>query len=550
MDSNTRNFWKIFFGEGRRQNRAADPGSSGAPVAGQGYNESRVEIDPEDPLLDYLLRAPGVVELDKVQLVSPALERLKAAGVRLTVPLVNQGELMGLLNLGTRLSQQEYSSDDYRLLSNLASQTAPALKVAQLVRQQQAEVQEREHLEQELRVARIIQETLLPKETPAPQGWEVAAFWRPARAVGGDFYDFIPLPGGRLGLVIGDVTDKGVPAALLMATTRSTLRAAAERYSSPGEVLQRVNDLLYGDIPRNMFVTCQYIILDPADGRLLLANAGHNLPILRGEWGVRELVATGMPLGLLPNMVYEEKEAFIQPGENLLLYSDGLVEAHSPLGELFGFPAVRELVASHPGGDTLIPFLLDHLKEFTGEQWEQEDDVTLLSIKRMEVLMPYSPAFNPSSRVPDGAGWRTLAKFSLPSEPGNERRAMELVVDAVRELEMAPDRLEKLKTAVAEATMNAMEHGNKYRSELEVVVQVYGAPDAVKVCIIDQGGATPIPEAKDPDLEAKLAGLQSPRGWGLFLIKNMVDEMNTYSDEAHHTMELIIRLNKGGRDDR
>jgi serine phosphatase RsbU (regulator of sigma subunit)/anti-sigma regulatory factor (Ser/Thr protein kinase) len=500
--------------------------------------------------LAVFLQAPGAVELEKLNLDSPTLRTLEAAGVKVTIPLINQGELVGLLNLGARLSEQEYSSEDYRLLSNLASQAAPALRVAQLVRQQQAELQQRERLEQELRVARIIQETLLPKETPSREGWEMAGFWQPARAVGGDFYDFIPLPHGRLGLVIGDVTDKGVPAALLMATTRSTLRAAAERYSSPGLVLERVNELLCGDIPRNMFVTCQYIILDPNEGRLVFANAGHNLPILRSETGVQELRATGMPLGLLPNMSYEEKEAFIEPGESLLLYSDGLVEAHSPLGELFGFPALRELVAGHPGGGTLIPFLLEMLQSFTGEGWEQEDDVTLLTLKRVEVLMPLSPTLNPSNQAPDGAGWRSLATINLPSKPGNERRAMELVAEAVSGLNMNADQMEKLKTAVAEATMNAMEHGNKYQADLPVSIQVLSSAEAIKVCIIDEGGATPIPETKDPDLEAKLAGLQSPRGWGLFLIKNMVDEMHIYSDEAHHTMELILRLDKGGQDDR
>lgn len=164
--------------------------------------------------------------------------------------------------------------------------------------------------------------------------------------------------------------------------------------------------------------------------------------------------------------------------------------------------------------------------------------------------MPITPAYNSSSRATEGAGWNSLAKFSLPSEPGNERKAMEMVAEAVQGLQIDPDQIEKLKTAVAEATMNAMEHGNKYQADLPVTIQVFSSSEAVKVSIVDQGGATPIPEAKDPDLEAKLAGLQSPRGWGLFLIKNMVDEMNTYSDEAHHTMELVMHFHKGGQDDR
>ncbi len=237
-----------------------------------------LQIEPEDALLKDFLEAQGVVEIDRLDLDSPALRTLKEAGVKVAVPLVSQGELIGLLNLGSRLSEQEYTTDDRRLLNTLATQAAPALRVAQLARQQQIEARERERLEQELRVARVIQETLLPKILPDLQGWRLEALWQPARAVSGDFYDYVTFPDGQLGVVVGDVTDKGVPAALVMATTRSIFRAALERFRSPGEILASVNDLLCPDIPQNMFVTCLYILLDPATGRLRFANAGHNPP--------------------------------------------------------------------------------------------------------------------------------------------------------------------------------------------------------------------------------------------------------------------------------
>ena len=208
------------------------------------------------------------------------------------------------------------------------------------------------------------------------------AFYRPAREVGGDFYDFLALPSGGLGLVVGDVTDKGVPAALVMATTRAILRSTAERIASPGQVLERVNELLYPDIPPNMFVTCLYAILDPETGLLQFANAGHDLPYRRASGSVDELRATGMPLGLMPGMTYEEDSVSLLPGESVLLYSDGLVEAHNPDREMFGFPRLRELVGSHEGGASLIDFLLQELAGFTGENWEQEDDVTLVTLQR------------------------------------------------------------------------------------------------------------------------------------------------------------------------
>ena len=145
------------------------------------------------------------------------------------MPLVSQGELIGTLNLGPRLSEQDYSTDDRRLLTTLAAQAAPAIRVAQLVREQAAEAADRERLAQELRVATLIQQQFLPRELPQLPEWQIAAFYGPARAVGGDFYDFVEMPDGRIGIAVGDVTDKGVPAALVMARTHSVLRAEASR---------------------------------------------------------------------------------------------------------------------------------------------------------------------------------------------------------------------------------------------------------------------------------------------------------------------------------
>ena len=238
-----------------------------------------IDIAPNDPLLAYLQSATGAVDVEALELDSPALAELKAAGVKLAVPLVSQGELIGVLNLGPRLSEQEYSSDDRKLLDNLAAQAAPALRVGQLVRQQQAEAATRQRFEQELEVAKLIQQNFLPKQLPELAGWQVAAYYRPAREVGGDFYDVIPLPEGKVGFVVGDVTDKGVPAALVMAATRSVLRASAQRLVNPGETLERVNEHLCPDMPEKMFVTCLYGVLDPETGHFRFANAGHDLPV-------------------------------------------------------------------------------------------------------------------------------------------------------------------------------------------------------------------------------------------------------------------------------
>ena len=249
------------------------------------------------------------------------------------------------------------------------------------------EIRERERVEQELRVARSIQQASLPKEVPKLVGWQITPYYHPAREVGGDFYDYFELDNGRLGLVVGDATGKGIPAALVMASARSMLRAVAQVSESPGDVLRRVNDSLVADIPPNMFVTCFYAILDPESANLRYANAGHDLPYLHRLSGeAEELRARGMPLGLMPGMSYEEKQTVLDGGEAALFYSDGLVEAHGPKGDMFGFPNLKALVAKHSEEGSLGELLLEELYSFVGEGWEQEDDITLLTLRRSALL--------------------------------------------------------------------------------------------------------------------------------------------------------------------
>ena len=247
----------------------------------------------------------------------------------------------------------------------------------------------RQSIEQELRMARTIQQALLPQSLPQLEGWQFTPYYQPAREVGGDFYDFFELEDSRIGVAVGDATGKGMPAALAVSATSSMLRAVAQAFgsSSPGEVLSRVNETLVARIPPNMFVTCFYCILDPKSASLSYANAGHDLPYLHRNGEAEELRARGMPLGLMPRMGYEEKEIVLERDDSALLYSDGLVEAHDPQGEMFGFPRLRALIAEHAAEEgSLGDFLLRELYTFVGESWEQEDDITLLMLKRSTSL--------------------------------------------------------------------------------------------------------------------------------------------------------------------
>jgi serine phosphatase RsbU (regulator of sigma subunit)/predicted ester cyclase len=296
----------------------------------------------------------------------------------------DRGELMGVAPTGRKLTLSViviHRISGGKVAEEWGIGTIGLTLKDQLIEQERIE---RERIEQELQVARRIQQASLPEEVPTLKGWEISPFYLPAREVGGDFYDFHLLPEGRLGLVVGDATGKGVPAALVMSTTCGMLQVTAQALesSSPGEVLERVNEALLSRIPANMFVTCFYAILEPKSGQLAYANAGHDLPYLHRGGEAEELRARGMPLGLMPGMGYEEGELTVGEGYGVLFYSDGLVEAHDPEGEMFGFPRLGALVGEHGEGEALVEYLMDKLYSFVGDGWEQEDDITLVALQR------------------------------------------------------------------------------------------------------------------------------------------------------------------------
>lgn len=514
---------------GPRRARRADT----APVPVSRAAEIDVRIEPGDPLLAFLVTAPGPLEIDALPAYSPAVVHLRAQDTRIVVPLVASGELVGVLALGPRRSERTYSRTDRKLLDSLARYAAPALRLGQLMRQQEGEARERERFEQELHVAQLIQQQFLPGELPDLRGWHVAAFYQPARTVGGDFYDVIELRDGRVMVIAGDVTDKGVPAALVMASTHALLRSTAEVATSPGEVLSRVNELLIPQIPLNMFVTCLVLVIDPETGATQFANAGHNLPYVRRGDRVVQLAARGMPLGLMPGSVYDEHETVIEPDDIVLLYSDGLTEQHDASGDMFGFGRTEQLVAGAASGQELLDRAVLRLHEFSGAV-DQEDDITLVTLHRGR------------SGTPAGT-----VTFRVPSELGREREVMDRVA-AIVEGALAPDRLEALKTAVSETAMNAIEHGNRAQADLDVEVVVRTTPGAVTVEIADFGRGRS-EEAAVPDLELKLAGLQTPRGWGLFLVEQLADRVEELTDGDRHIVRLTMRTEttdtEGGGDE-
>jgi serine phosphatase RsbU (regulator of sigma subunit)/predicted ester cyclase len=324
--------------------------------------------------------------LDAFSIINFTIEEQIAEGdtvvTKYTERSVIRGEFAGLPPTGT---EENFEGIYVHRISDgkITEEWSQANTLHTTLERLEQEMRERERVEQELRVAQRIQHALLPNNVPELEGWGIVHDYRPAREVGGDFYDFRHLNDGRLGLIIGDVSGKGIPAALVMACTQSVLRAVAQRADlPPGQVLEEANEVLFTYLPPNMFATCFYAVLDTTEGRLRYANAGHSLPCCWHEGTATELRAKGMPLGLMPGMGYEEKERTLAPGDGVLLYSDGLIEAHGTRREMFGTLRMERLVGKHSGGATLIDSLLAELEQFTGEEREQEDDITLLTLQR------------------------------------------------------------------------------------------------------------------------------------------------------------------------
>ncbi len=342
------------------------------------------------PIYVNVHRAPLAERIDVLMSPGRSFEKAELPGVSsdypfdaddgVLVPLHAAGLLTGVLELGPRSSTGHYSRLDLDLLDRMSRAVGPALQLAREVELREHDARERERAANELELARKIQQGLLPQEFPRVAGWSVDAFYQPAREVGGDFYDWIQLPDGRLGFVIGDVSDKGIPAALVMATCRALLRSAAGSGLSPGGLLAEVNDRLTPDVPAGVFATCLVAFLEPETGVILMANAGHNLPFICSGMDADEVLVRGMPLGLMPGMEYEEVEASVPDRGSIVLTSDGLTESHSEAGEMLGTARVRSALRSN-GRDRLHAALEAH-RRFVGSNWEQEDDMTLVAVTR------------------------------------------------------------------------------------------------------------------------------------------------------------------------
>jgi len=299
----------------------------------------------------------------------------------LCVPLIVKGNLIGYLAVFNKKNNKPFTDQDRRLLSIIGSQSAQVIENARLYEEEKALFS----LQEEMRMARDIQLSLLPDQSPDIPGFQVSAINLPAKSVGGDYFDFIPLPSGKLGFCVGDITGKGMPAAMLMANLQATLRSQVMIFENCCDCLRSINKQLYRNTESTKFATVFYGILHPQKNLLEYANGGHDAPLFyrTNQVNPESLEATGLLLGVMEETGYEPGSVNFSPGDVLLLYTDGITEAMNQEGEEFGLPQLQDLVDKHRQNSAkeIIDLILQEVKHHAAKA-PQSDDITLMVIKK------------------------------------------------------------------------------------------------------------------------------------------------------------------------
>jgi len=401
-------------------------------------------------------------------------------------------------------------------------------------------------ISQEFDIARRMQAEMLPKTAPKISGLLIEGLSLPATEVGGDFYDFLPLDGDRLGVVIGDVSGKGVSGAMVMTGALSAIRFAAEERQTTSEILERSNRRLVNDIQVNMFVAVFCGIFDLEKNVLSYSNAGQTMPMLcrNGEVNFLPQSENGdrFPLGIRRQMNFEQMQIGLQPGDLLVFYTDGIVDMVNGTVEPFGFERLQESIKKHCQAslNELPRRLVADAEAYAGGK-EHLDDLTLMAV-RVEATgaknkTEISEISEPSHRAP------AEIRLSLPSSTGYERMAMDAAATMAKMMGFPPARIEDLRTAVSETCINAIEHGNKLNAVNGVDVIIRSNLQTLTVQVFDNGTGFECAVSAAPQLEKKIRGEENPRGWGLYLVEKLVDHVEFKTmPELGHVTTLTMKL--------
>ena len=296
----------------------------------------------------------------------------------LCVPLKVHGKIIGVIQVINKLTKPfVFSPEELEMLVTISSSVAVAIDTAKMHKI----ILQRETLERDLKLAREVQESFLPKELPLVETYRFAALNQPALEIGGDFYNFFRLPGNKLGIVLGDVSGKGISASLFMARLTSDLQYYTLLYPEPGELLTQINKILCERAKRGMFVTLAYMLLDTVENRIRIANAGHVAPIYSDDWGTQILGhdnKKGPPLGIIPDTEYEQETFELQNNSSVIIYTDGVIEAKNTSGKLFGIKRLLKVIEMQPNDpDLIVKEIINSVDKFTLSEG-RGDDLTLL----------------------------------------------------------------------------------------------------------------------------------------------------------------------------
>lgn len=296
----------------------------------------------------------------------------------LCVPLKIRGEIIGVIQVINKMAEPFFfSEEELEMLITIAGSAAVAIDTAKMHKL----IIQRETLERDLKLAKEVQESFLPAALPEPEHYRFAAINEPALEIGGDFYNFFKLPTNKLGIVLGDVSGKGISASLFMARLTSDLLYYTLIHPEPRQLLNQINNVLCERAKHGMFVTLVYLLLDAGEHRITLANAGHMAPLYKDEDGTRFLGKNskkGPPLGIIPDITYEQETYDLEPGSSLALYTDGIIEAHDSSGNLFGIDRLKEVFSDQPDNpETICSAVTQAVDSFTTGEG-RGDDLTLL----------------------------------------------------------------------------------------------------------------------------------------------------------------------------
>lgn len=348
-------------------------------------NQRVIPLQPRKGGITHTVARSGIAEFIPDTLNHPSYTQMPSytqPGALACLPLVHSGRILGTLNLGY-WEPHPFDDQTCQFLDLMAQQAAFAIDTAQ----RHAEALKRAQLERELQVAREFQSSLMPADVPYVEGWDFAAFWQPARTVSGDFYDFLNKEGETLqGIVIADISDKGMPAALFTSLARSTLRASINISACPADWMAHANRVLWKDTVNGMFVTLCYAQVSPGCPELIYVNAGHNPPLLfrQADCSLTPLTRTGIALGVDENRRFEQRSALLEPGDLVLFYTDGVLEVANMRGEEFGLDRLKRFIVENHAlsSEDLISGLKKMLNIFI-VGYPQFDDMTAIVAKRI-----------------------------------------------------------------------------------------------------------------------------------------------------------------------